>query len=141
MDKLETSIKLRTYRKYKFDNSIEPYLNMFISRSNRAFFSQLRLGVLPIRIETGRYQNERLEERVCMVCRQNDVEDEFHFVMKCPHYNTPRRELFDKVVTLCPIFYHLNNQEKFIMLMREFPRQMAKYTFIAYMMRRKMLFK
>ena len=61
-------------------------------RSHRSLLAQLRSGILPLRLETGRFQNIRdentghfqklkVEERVCTLCNLNCIEDEIHFVL------------------------------------------------------------
>jgi hypothetical protein len=41
--------------------------------------------VAPIRLETGRYENIKFEER-CFNC-SNLIEDETHFILHCPVYS------------------------------------------------------
>ncbi len=46
--------------------------------------AQIRSGILPLRIETGLWKNDSIEDRVCLVCDENIVEDEYHFLyVKC----------------------------------------------------------
>ncbi len=47
---------------------------------HHAILSQFRLGILPLRIETGHWENESIEDRVCLVCEENFAEDEYHFL-------------------------------------------------------------
>ena len=58
--------------------------------------AKLRLGCLPLRIETGRYSIPRLEEkdRNCQVCTDNVVEDECHFLLFCNKYEQLRQSWF-----------------------------------------------
>ena len=35
--------------------------------------------ILPLRIETGRFVNEALDNRLCRLCNSNAVEEEIHF--------------------------------------------------------------
>ena len=44
----------------------------------------LRMGCLPLTVETGRYSNIPYEERVCRLCDRGDVEDQSHFFMHMP---------------------------------------------------------
>ncbi len=37
-------------------------------------------GILPLEIETGRWQNKPVEERICKVCESGKVENEFYFI-------------------------------------------------------------
>ncbi len=54
-----------------------------LSRKGRSYLAQLRLGILPIKLETGRCENEKVEERLCELCDARVVEDEEHFLFKC----------------------------------------------------------
>ena len=49
--------KLGTYILFKSEYCTENYLKLYLSRSHRSLLAQLRTGILPLRIETGRYQN------------------------------------------------------------------------------------
>ena len=46
--------------------------------------SKLKCGTLPLSLEIGRYTDVDIEDRTCTVCNSNDVEDEEHFLLKCP---------------------------------------------------------
>ena len=90
----------------------------------RKRLSQLRLGALPLRVETDRYQRVKIDasERFCKQpkCTNNDVsaavktfevENEFHFLLKCKQYDQLRIVLFSRLS--CPEFDQLNDQNKF----------------------------
>ena len=77
--------KLRTYAIFKTTFETEEYAKHCKNRKERSFMAQLRLGILPLAIETGRYRNVPLEERLCESCRI--IEDEKHFLLHCPLYN------------------------------------------------------
>ena len=49
------------YRSIKKDFGVEKYLELNISKYEKSLLSQLRYGVLPLRIETGRFVNESRE--------------------------------------------------------------------------------
>ena len=51
-------------------------------------------------IETGRHDKPKIakEERKCRYCNLDEVEDEKHFLLKCPLYNEERLSLFNSVV-------------------------------------------
>ena len=57
---------------------------------------------MALRIETGRYENPKLpeEQRVCLICGQNTVENEIHFLIYCPVYEEKRTELFNSIERL-----------------------------------------
>ena len=75
------------------------YLSKPLSFIQRKYLAKFRLGVLPLCIETGRYQRPRLavEERICKVCNSGEVEDESHFLLRCSLYNIERQGLIEKL--------------------------------------------
>ena len=48
--------KLRTYVKFKNTYVIEGYVNSCLPRFQRSLLSQFRAGILPLKIETGRFK-------------------------------------------------------------------------------------
>ena len=57
LDELHSKPKLRTYMTFKDNINTENYVKSFMSRRRRSLLAQLRLGVLPLHIETGRFKN------------------------------------------------------------------------------------
>ena len=43
-------------------------------------------------IESGRYNNTPREERLCIHCNMNTIENEYHFPLVCPFYADLRRK-------------------------------------------------
>ncbi len=78
-----TKDKLRTYRTFKTDMDTAVPLNCNLPKFQRSLISQLRLGILPINIETGRYTSTPEHDRICGMCNQNRVENEAHFMFEC----------------------------------------------------------
>lgn len=80
-----------------------------MNRDKRILFTKFRIGVCPLRIETGRYENVGVRkgilphERTCLVCGGQDIEDEYHFLLKCPKYSTRRLHLLDVVQDVCKL--------------------------------------
>ena len=58
--------------------------------------SHLRVGILPLEIDSGRYVRKKLTERLCKLCNCN-VEDEVHFICLCPNLNNIRSYYFCKL--------------------------------------------
>ena len=67
--------KLRTYVQIKDIFEPEPYVLSNISRQRRSLLAQIRLGILPIKIETGRFRSLPVEQRLCELCEMHKVEN------------------------------------------------------------------
>ncbi|CAG2193349.1 unnamed protein product [Mytilus edulis] len=118
--------KLRTYIKLKTMVEQESYIKLNLSKSQRSCVAQLRCGILPLRIETGRYIGEQREERICNFCTENSIEDESHFVLDCSLYTELRNEHFKDIISDVN-FLQMNNDEKLYHILINFPRKTAKY--------------
>ena len=104
--------KLRTYIQIKNEYKCENYVSMNLSRSIRSYIAQIRCGVLPLHIETGRYRNLKVEERLCKVCDLKTVENELHFVFDCPTYSQLRLVYYNWIIKIYPDFLSLPQTEK-----------------------------
>ena len=106
--------KLRTYRTFKELFQTEHYVKSIDIRARRRALAQLRCGVAPIRLETGRYERGRhlpVEERCCYIC-QNAVESELHVIVHCPIYQDLRDDLFYVCQKADPTFNSLSDDRK-----------------------------
>ena len=105
-DMLKTSInsksKLRTYCLLKMSMETEGYLKANLDKHKRSLISRLRLGVLGLRIETGRFSQISYENRICELCKKH-VENEVHFVLECPMLADVRVKHFAKIPELSGI--------------------------------------
>ena len=118
--------KLRFYKQIKDEPTTDLYLKLNLSLKERSYLAQLRLGILPIEIEIGRYRQIPVAERVCKLCDNECIEDECHILFHCPAYENERKAWLDKL--------DLNNQIINNSSMSEIcktifgnPRQIAKY--------------
>lgn len=84
--------KLRTYRLFKKSFDMENYVIMSDRRS-RSALCKLRISSHSLMIEKGRHLSLDEKDRICQHCNQNEVEDEFHFMMKCTLYKDLRESL------------------------------------------------
>ena len=91
--------KLRTYINLVYPGENKAYIHKPLTFIQRKSLAKLRLGVLALRIETGRYEYPKLpeEQRSCLICGQDTVENEIHFLIYCPVYNEKRTELYNSV--------------------------------------------
>jgi hypothetical protein len=53
-----------------------------------------------------------VEQRICPLCKQ-EIEDEYHFIMKCQNLDELRNKFFDEIISVVPHFSAMNNTEKF----------------------------
>ena len=136
---LLTKPKLRTYITFKNSYEQENYLRINLSRAERSYLAQFRCGILPIRIETGRFRGEEVGERLCTLCDSESVEDEIHFVLHCSKYADLRKDLFDYVKMVENNFGTLPDSNKLSVLLTKFPRQIAKFPKNSFNRRRKSL--
>ena len=104
--------KLRFYKMFKNEMKTENYVLSRMSRSERSITAQIRAGILPIFIETGRFKNITLNDRICSFCSINEVEDEIHFMFKCTLYNDLRYQWLLKVKQETIDFDSLDIQQK-----------------------------
>ena len=90
--------KLRTFSLFKNQFEMEKYLLHVNNKNVRSCFTKLRISSHKLMIETGRYNRPRkipVNERYCNYCKNNNIEDEKHFVLTCKLFET-ERELFHK---------------------------------------------
>ena len=85
-------------------------------RWHRSLFAQFRLGILPLYIETGRYDNTPVANRICKLCDSRGIEDEYNFLMQCSRYTEFREVLFNKFSNLIHNLYSYSDNETFVLL-------------------------
>ena len=109
--------KLRTYSLFKQRFCREPYFKILADKDIRTFYTKFRISAHKLNIEVGRYKKIPADERYCNLCSSNLVEDEIHFSMVCPCFNSTRKLFFDKINSINSNFEKLTNAQKFIWLM------------------------
>ena len=77
--------KLRFYTLFKTCFCTDEYLMLNLSSSERSVLAQIRFGILPLHVETGRFVNKKLEERRCEICHSDVIEEECHFLSDFIH--------------------------------------------------------
>ncbi len=118
-----TKPKLRTYTTFKQNTETASHLKCNLPKFERSVISQLRLGILPLRIETGRYQNIPENLRTCTFCNNNAVENEVHFLFECDYYRMERTRLENAINVNLSI---LNNNVRFSIIF-DHPYALGKY--------------
>ena len=105
--------KLRTFITFKDFKNVPPHIYKPLSFLERKTISKLRLGILPIRLETARYIKPVVpEEQQLCYCNNGEVESEYHVLFSCEKYDHLRQVWFTKL-TKPSNFRVLPNQEKF----------------------------
>ncbi len=92
--KLCTFVKVHNFEERKV------LLKANLEWHNRSLVAKIKSGILPLRLETGRYKGMNREDRTCQVCDKPEVEDEIHFLFVCkplkpirkPYTKTFRKE-------------------------------------------------
>ena len=95
---ITASKKLDFYRKFKQDFSVNSYIDILRNRGTRKSFVKFYLSNHKLCIESGRHRRPVLprEERICAVCKNNEIEDEAHMLFSCTLYSTLREQFLIK---------------------------------------------
>ena len=91
--------KLRSYRQFKHEICAEPYIKANLPKWKRVLVSHLRCGVLPLKIEAGRFLGQDISQRICAMCN-NNIETEYHFMFHCTSLEKVRNNYVIKLPEL-----------------------------------------
>ena len=108
--------KLRTYALFKTAPGFEKYLDEISCVKKRMAFTKFRISNSALMIEKGRHRNIDRTLRFCPFC-PNEVEDEQHFLMKCPIYKYLRSDLYSKIKSTTPSICNQPYNYRFLTLM------------------------
>ena len=133
----ENGNKLRLYRLFKERIHTEHYAQQNMPREWRKYLARLRSGSLQIKIETGRYENIPLSERLCSFCNDNHIEDEVHVLLSCTLYDDLRYELLEHMNNLSDDFRHVPTLTKFCRILTTNSAQVILAKFIYNMIKRR----
>ncbi len=111
--------KLRTYKKFKSNLDMEPYLKL-PSVKLRTAISRFRLSAHHLRIETGRHTKPYtpVENRLCLQCNENVIQDEEHHLIMCVAFANQRGPLLQCAARCISNFDNLSLEHKFIEIMK-----------------------
>ncbi len=105
-----------------------------MSRRQRFYLAQLRCGILPLHIETGRWYGVKEEDRLCKACNNNQIENEYHFIFHCNAYSTLRTTFYhaSKPVWAGCVssLYYIIQIYSCVVLFKMFTLLQIKYTYI-----------
>lgn len=96
-ENINNSTSLISYNYFKSKFEFECYLDA-VPTDLRIYISKHRLSSHPLRIEVGRYGRDRVERRnrLCLICNNNDIEDEYHFLFVCEKYSMLRKRFINE---------------------------------------------
>ena len=132
--------KLRYYNMYKYSLETENYLFFNIPRYHRSLFAQFRAGILPLNIETGRYRNVSLPDRLCTLCDDSEVEDEIHFLCVCKFYSEYRSDMYNAVTRYYADFNHLDQFDKCVYLIANEQKCVISFIVKALLKRKRVMY-
>ena len=81
------------------DYKTEEYVKAILPKQERLFLAQLCCGVLPLRVETGRFLGLNPEKRICQVWDSGKIEDKKCFILECNQYTNLRQSLYRQINT------------------------------------------
>ena len=84
------SPKCLNYRIFKEDFTLEKYLNILPDDLSKAF-CHFRILNHRMPIEWGRFLGTSREDRICELCFQNKIGDEYHYLLECSYFSNARR--------------------------------------------------
>ena len=113
-----------TYALFRRVIKYEPYLTNIKIRKHQVMMSKFRLSSNDLEIERGRYGRKPTKrvERYCKLCQTLNIsiaEDEFHFLMICPTYESKRKIMPDNIYNSLPNVKVLDAKKQFILLMSQ----------------------
>ena len=110
-ESMQSNGVLTVYKHLKQQFEYEHYLDIVTNKSLRSCVTRMRVSGHKLRIETGRYGPQRVirEERHCIICTNTmrDIEDEFHFILKCDCYRDIRKRYISNYYTRSPSMWKL----------------------------------
>ena len=111
--------KLRTYRIFKTDFGIEPFLKL-TEQKFRIAISRFRSSSHNLEIERGRFTRPPVpsDQRFCRLCKNGSVDNEQHALLSCTSAEPSRDILIRKAKELSPNFDTLTLNDKMIFLLQ-----------------------
>ena len=105
--------KLCTFREICDRNEIQSTVKTNLDRGARSLAIKLKVGVLPLKIETGRWKKKKDEPKndKCEICTSNAIENEYHFLLHCDALSEVRNEMFAKLGNI-EGFHDMSDAEK-----------------------------
>ena len=139
IEQVESKPKLRMYKQIKSTPVTELYLKNFTGSKLRSCLAQIRFGILPLNVETGRFRGTPLEERICTCCDMDAVENECHFLFECELYEELRRTMLNQMNIELTEFNNVPEKDKLEFVFSK-PKLLARFITFAMEKRREKLY-
>ena len=101
---MTNSPKCFLYKNIVDNFTLQFYLCKPIPVTLKRMLSKIRLSSHQLLIESGRHYNIPRNERMCPLCRM-ELEDEYHFILKCSFYSELRSRFIKKYYWKRPSFF------------------------------------
>ena len=82
-------------------------------QKNNNYITRFRTSLHSLNIAKCRDNNVLKSARICKLCHFNDIEDEFHFILKCPFYKDFRK----KYIIIKKFYYEKPSVFKLVILL------------------------
>ena len=86
---------------FKENCEFEEYLDI-LNNKERIVLCKFRTANHRLIIETGRWHNIDRENRICTLCDEGLVGDEFHYLLECSYFNDERKNLLGEDYCIRP---------------------------------------
>ena len=118
--------------------------NNLINTKHKTAISRFRLSNHSLMIEKDRHMKPKIErnERKCYLCKYI-IENEEHFLIRCPLYNPQRKVLENACKVNCNRYDYLTQEQKFIFIMsnenEKIIKELGKFIFNSLILREKVI--
>ncbi len=133
--------KLHTFREVYDEQDHRGIVYANLSHRQRSLVVKLKVGILPLGLEIGRHTDVPLENRLCHICNDGLLDDEYHFILYCDALKDIRSKFFGSTAVLDDVEDPTDKAEICKMLLNSHNlRKMAKFLEEMYDERLKMLY-
>jgi hypothetical protein len=101
LSSVNDSPKALNYRIYIDNLVFENYLNILNDKDNLTL-SKFRTTNHKLPVENGRWKNIARENRICPLCNNGEIGDEFHYLFKCQYFSNQRKIYIKKNIRINP---------------------------------------
>ena len=108
---------LRTYKLFKRNFSPEGYLFNVKNKKLQKYISRFRLSSHNLGVQLGRHQGVNPDQRKCLYCNADCIDDELHFLVQCPYHDNERNLLLNEISPNTNI-RNIDNSDSFLHIMQ-----------------------